>query len=343
MVKVPFENQFTIVKDLPTPVYAQLVQAVMTAIEGNLLKKGDKMPSINHLSDFYKVSRATIEKSYSDLREMGILGSHQGKGYFIEQTCPSQELKILVLFNKINSYKKIVYDSFVEAIGPEAGIDFCVYHNSAAHFSHLLEKKQQNYSHYIIMPHFIDEASHAYKLIERLPKNKLILLDKNIREISGDVGAVYENYASDIFNALTQLLEHLKKYRKINLILPNKRSFPQEISEGFVKFCDTYSFSYKIKQDVTSKTVKRGEAYIVIPDDQMMMLLNQITDQNLVPGKDIGVVSYNENSSKKLIMNGLTTISTDFKAMGKSAAQMVLSGSRSKIENPFYLTLRSSV
>jgi DNA-binding LacI/PurR family transcriptional regulator len=46
-------------------------------------------------------------------------------------------------------------------------------------------------------------------------------------------------------------------------------------------------------------------------------LIGKILDQNLVLGKDVGAISYNEISIKKIIMKGITTISTDFKMMGE--------------------------
>jgi DNA-binding LacI/PurR family transcriptional regulator len=46
---------------------------------------------------------------------------------------------------------------------------------------------------------------------------------------------------------------------------------------------------------------------------------------------------------KKIILNGITTISTDFQQMGKMTAKLILEGSRKHIEVPFLLTLRNSL
>jgi DNA-binding GntR family transcriptional regulator len=89
-----------------TPKYQQLVNAVLNSIKQKLLIKGDLMPSINELSFEYEISRVTIEKGYNKLRKMGILESHQGKGYFIANTDISQDLKIFLMFNKLSVHKK---------------------------------------------------------------------------------------------------------------------------------------------------------------------------------------------------------------------------------------------
>ena len=60
-------------------------------------------------------------------------------------------------------------------------------------------------------------------------------------------------------------------------------------------------------------------------------------------GKDVGVISYNETPLKKIILKGITTISTDFEAMGAEAAQIVQTNSLRHVAIPFSLTLRASL
>ena len=75
----------------------------------------------------------------------------------------------------------------------------------------------------------------------------------------------------------------------------------------------------------------------------LVNLIEKILDQNLELGKDVGVISYNETSIKKIIMKGITTISTDFKMMGEKAAELILNKSTEHIEAKFYLTVRNSL
>jgi DNA-binding LacI/PurR family transcriptional regulator len=50
--------------------------------------------------------------------------------------------------------------------------------------------------------------------------------------------------------------------------------------------------------------------------------VQQIREKNLVIGKDVGVLSYNETPLKALL--GITVISTDFKGVGEATAKLVL-------------------
>ncbi len=78
-------------------------------------------------------------------------------------------------------------------------------------------------------------------------------------------------------------------------------------------------------------------------EDDLITLIERIISLNLKMGKDVGVISYNETPIKKLLLNGITTISTDFKMMGTMAAEMVRNQRLDHQELPFYLTLRPSL
>jgi len=78
-------------------------------------------------------------------------------------------------------------------------------------------------------------------------------------------------------------------------------------------------------------------------EDDLVVLLGKIKSSNLVVGKNIGIISYNETPWKQFILDGITTISTDFKKMGEMAAQMVLEDGKKQVAVPFALTLRNSL
>jgi DNA-binding LacI/PurR family transcriptional regulator len=78
-------------------------------------------------------------------------------------------------------------------------------------------------------------------------------------------------------------------------------------------------------------------------EDDLIIILDQILAQKLQIGVDIGLISYNETPIKRLIGQGISTISTDFKQLGISAAELVMSGDKVQIENPFYFTNRPSI
>lgn len=59
-------------------------------------------------------------------------------------------------------------------------------------------------------------------------------------------------------------------------------------------------------------------------EDDLVLLIEKIIETKLEVGKQMGVISYNDTPLKKIILNGINTISTDFHLMGKKAAQLIL-------------------
>lgn len=326
-----------------TAKYQQLANSIIKAIENGKLQTDDVLPSINELSLEFDISRDTAERGYRHLKKMGIIGSVPGKGYFIKTSSVERKIKVFLLFNKLSAHKKIIYDAFAGTLGDAAAIDFYVYNNNFAFFKKLIHNCKEDYDYYVLIPHFLDGEENAPKVINTLPKEKLILLDKIIPGVTGNYGAIYENFEKDIYNAFEEALPQLSKYHTINIILPHSTYYPVEIIAGLKNFCQQYAFNSKVIPCIKKEEIKKGEVYINVMEDDLVILVEKILSEDLKIGHDVGVISYNETAIKRIILNGITTISTDFQMMGEKAAQLILNNSLEHIETRFYLTLRNSL
>jgi len=326
-----------------TPKYLQVINSILKGIEDGRLHKDYFLPSINDLSYELEISRDTGIRAYKDLKNMGIINSVPGKGYFISNTDIKKRIKVFLLFNKLSTHKKIIYDSFVAALGENAAIDFYIYNNDFGVFKELLINKRDHYSYFVIVPHFLEGGENAYEIINTIPKDKLLLLDKLLPEVNGAYAAVYENFEKDIYDALEQALEPLKKYHTLKIIFPDYTYHPKEIVKGFQRFCNQYAFNSDVINDIEKEPIKEGNVYISLMENDLVNLIEKILDTKLEVGKQVGVISYNETPLKRIILNGITTISTDFHLMGERAAQSILEKATEHIAIPFYLTLRASL
>jgi DNA-binding transcriptional regulator YhcF (GntR family) len=326
-----------------TPKYLQLVNSILRGIELGKIEKDDVLPSINDFCIALDTSRNTIERAYTELKKTGVIRSVAGKGYFIANTQFNQPVKVLLLFNKLSSHKKIMYDAFAATLGNNAAIDFYIYNNDFNFFKKLLLEKIDHYAKFVIIPHFLDNTERAYEVINTIPKEKLILMDKLESGVTGKFGAVYENFETDVYHALEQLLEKLSKYNTLKIIFPENSYYPKEILTGFLKFCSQYAFEYKVLASLSVEPVTTGTVYINVTEDHLVELIENIMAAGLTVGKDVGVISYNETPLKKIILQGITTISTDFELMGEKTAALVLTGSREHVAIPFKVTERNSL
>ena len=326
-----------------TPKYVQLTNSILKAIESGKIEKDYLLPSINDLSYELEISRDTAERAYRHLKKLGVIGSVPGKGYFVTKTEFKQPVKVFLLFNKLSTHKKIIYDAFVAALGENAAIDFYIYNNDFALFKKLLLNRKDDYTHYVIIPHFLEGGEAASDIINTIPKNKLIVMDKLIPGIEGSYGAVYENFEKDIYDALHQALGKLGKYHTIKIIFPEYTYHAHEIIEGFKRFCSQYAFNYAVVNNMEQEPIEEGTVYISLMENDLVLLIEKILPTGLKVGRQVGVISYNETPLKKIILKGITTISTDFQLVGAKTAELILNRSTEHIAIPFYLTVRESL
>jgi len=326
-----------------TPKYLQLTNSIINAIESGKIAKNFLLPSINEISFHFDISRDTVERGYKQLKKIGIISSVPGKGYYISNIEFRRKIKVFLLFNKLSAHKKIIYDSLILALGEDVGIDLYIYNSDFNLFKKLLANKREDYTNFVIIPHFLHGDDHVSEVINTIPKEKLILLDKKIPNIEGKYGAIYENFEKDIYDALKQALPDLGKYDALKLIFPSQSYFPKEIVDGFNRFCQQYAFTHCVINEIFHEPISKGEVYINLMEDDLVTLLERLTTLKLKVGQDVGVISYNETPIKKILLNGITTISTDFDYMGKVAADMILNNSNSHFEIPFYYRKRASI
>lgn len=326
-----------------TPKYQQLSNSIIKGIEDGKLQIDDVLPSINEVSFQFEICRDTVEKGYKHLKNQGIIGSVPGKGYFIKSVDVNKTIKIFLMFNKLSPHKKIIYDALVKTLGDTATIDFYIYNNDLGLFKKLLQNSKTDYHYYVILPHFIEGGETAHNIINTIPKEKLILLDKIIPGVTGDYGAVYENFEKDIYTALEGALSKLVKYQTIKLIFPETSYYPIEIVKGFSAFCEKYTFYFKIVYDISTEDINDGDVFINLMDNDLVVLIERIIESKLKVGKEVGVISYNETPLKKIILKGITTISSDFEEMGIETAKIIQEGKLRHVEIPFALTLRASL
>ncbi|WP_442587585.1 GntR family transcriptional regulator [Pedobacter sp. AW31-3R] len=326
-----------------TPKYIQLTNYIISAIEAGSFHKNDILPSICDISSALEISRDTAEKAYKNLKRAGVLKSVPGKGFYVSNSECRQTLKVCLLFNKFSTYKKIVYDEFVKTLGTDVPADLFIYHNDLSVFENFLSDKLDQYSHFVILPHFIEGGERACEIINSIPSHKLVILDNKLPGIHGGCAAVYEDFENNIFKSLEMAVEELNKYHTLKLIFPVHSYYPREIIKGFLKFCQQYGFMGRVFHNVATEPVMEGEAYINLREEDLVAIIERMESLNLIPGKQLGIISYNETPMKKYILKGITTISTNFSLMGSLAAQLILKNSQEHIEVPFSLTLRNSL
>ncbi|HOX82327.1 MAG TPA: GntR family transcriptional regulator [Chryseolinea sp.] len=332
------------------PKYLQIVNSITEDIERNVLSVGQRVPSINEISEEYYLSRDTVEKAYNVLKEKEIIVSAKGKGYYVARTISPSKINVLFLLNKLSSYKLRIYNSFVNSLGHHAQVDLTLYHCDPKIFLNTLNENMRRYDYFVVMPHFKDEneihqgtCMEVIQTLRKIPEDKLLILDNYIPELKRDIAAVYQDFKMDIYEALEEGSEILKRYKKLILAYPKKTVYPYpiEILHGFHKFCTDFNFDFEVLDEIyPDMDLRADDAYIIIEEADLVNLVKQARDKKFILGKDIGIISYNDTPLKDLL--GITVISTDFKVMGETAAYMIMKKKKEVVKNVFHFINRNS-
>ncbi|WP_413999901.1 GntR family transcriptional regulator [Flavobacterium sp. W1B] len=328
----------SIQNNLGLPKYRQIVLSIEKAIEKGILIKGERLPSINKVCLEFSLSRDTVLQAYEELKKRGIIYAILGKGYYIKSTEVTIKQKIFLLFDELNIFKEDIYNSFLKSIGDDVQVDIFFHHFNNEMFRKLINESNGNYTKYIIMPTNLTGAALA---IKALPPKEVFILDQTNPDLKS-YPAVYQNHRKDIYDALLKGKSRLDKFKKLIIIFPGFRE-PLGMKEGFENFCKDFSFEYEVITKFANREIEVGETYVIPNDRDLVAVIEKSKVQNLKLGTDYGIVSYNETALKKVVENGITTISTDFEAMGEILAQMVLKGKKEQIENKCSLIIRNSL
>lgn len=325
--------------DSPVPKYKQIINSFHEALEEKFLKKDQKIPSINQISQKFQLSRDTVLTAFNDLQARGIISSRPGKGYYISKSTVTQHHKIFLLFDKLTSYKEDLYAAFKDELKRKGSVEI-FFHNFNMHaFDTLIRESIGNYTAYVIMPIPTKSVSETIDLI---PKDKLYILDRGRRLYGQDYPSVCQSFKKDVYSSLTSGLHLLKKYNSLILLFSEDGHAPMDIRRGFVQFCAEHNFEHAVSTKVDHE-VKKGEAYVVLDDRNLVTLVKQAQAHGFELGKDVGIISYNDTPLKSIVANGITTISTDFDAMGRNIVNLILSRKKDHIENPCNLIIRGSL
>ncbi|HEY9045192.1 MAG TPA: GntR family transcriptional regulator [Ohtaekwangia sp.] len=344
-------HQIRIDSESRIPKYHQIVNSIIEDIEKGLLTIGQRIPSINEISEEYYLSRDTVEKAYNLLKEKQIIVSAKGKGYYVARSIQPSRIMVLFLMNKLSSYKLGIYNAFVSGLGSQAHVDLNIYHCDPKLFLDTLNDNAGRYDYYVVMPHFKDQhLSHqsitrdVTEALRKIPEDKLILLDNYLPELKRDIASIYQDFKMDIYDSLREGADLLRRYSKLILVYPRKTMYPYpvEIQQGFQKFCSDYDFDFEVLDEIYSDMeLQPKDAYIIIEENDLVNLIKQVRDRKFTLGKDIGVISYNDTPLKDLL--GITVISTDFQVMGETAAYMILKKKKELVKNAFRFINRNSI
>lgn len=326
-MKLKFEGKGTKVQ--------QLADFIQESIALNNLKVGDVLPSINHLSKEFDVSRDTVFKSFSDLKTRGIIDSVQGKNYFVA----SRTKNIFLLLDEYSPFKEVLYNTLIAKLPASYRVDLWFHQYNEHLFNKIISESLGGYNKYLVMNYDNDNFS---EILYKIDEEKLMLLDFGNFD-KNKYSYACQDFEQGLYDALLSIKEELSKYKKLAFVLNRKHKHPQISKQAFTSFCLENNFEFEMLDKISDKTeIESKHFYLVVKSEDVVEVVKQARQKEMSIGVDLGLLAYNENPFYEIIENGISSIGVDWGKMGEVAAEYILKNERVQTYLPTSITLRPS-
>ena len=313
----------------------QLVDALIRSINFKMLREGDPLPSVNDLMKETGLSRDTVFKCYSELTRRGIVEAIPNKGYFVTHS----QKQVFLFLDTFKAYKEVLYNSFKQHLPKNTMVDINFHHYNFDLFKSILHSSNGKFSSYIIM-----NFNHPGipEIIGEIDPDKLLLIDWSIHSQPGQV-RVYQDFGESVYQCLASGWHLLRKYKEVVCVYPEYTFHPFESVESVNRFCNDNHLDFSILYNIEELDIKVGKVYLVFEDIDLAAILEQANRKKFKLREDFGILSYNDTPMKQFVSDGITVLSTDFKLMGKKAAEFAIANEKIDFMVPTELIIRESL
>jgi DNA-binding transcriptional regulator YhcF (GntR family) len=329
------------------PVYRQLIQNIEKLISDCEYLPGDLLPSMNELAIELDISKETVQKAYTNLKIKGVIEASHGKGFFVSANT-NKATKVLVLFDRLSTYKQVVFNALFDNLGSNSEIAIRLHNQDIELFEYFIEENLKRYHFFIIAANFplkLEIQKRVVKVLRKIPNHQLILIDRQVQELPGNYGAAYQDFGNDAYDGLKQGTEIFKNYLKLNILAMPGSLYSSLMLPAIKRFCIENEIIHVVQNNIDIDKIQKQETYLILNsqlDKELIGLVKAAKSKGYKIGEDIGIISYNESPVNEIILDGLTVISTDFRQMGELAAQMINDKIMKKVRCDFRLIRRST-
>lgn len=319
--------------------HEQLVHGIIESIDSNVIEVGDQLPSINQMVDELGFARKTIVKAYEELKDRGLVESKKLKGYFIISQETKVTLKIALLLFAFQRFQEDFYNAFREKLGKSFQIDVFFHHNNKAILETILNNIQGKYGMYVVAP--IQEKS-IQSLLEHIDPKKLLIIDRYL-PMPKRYSYISQEFEQATYQNLIVLLPRIRKFKEAILIFEEDQANSNGVLDAFRRFISDHNINGTVVDKYESGNVKKDIFYFCLNDPDLWGLVRDCRDNGFIIGQDIGILSLDDHLAKELVNGGITTISCDFKAMGRKAASHIKNQKTTREIVPLLLIKRNSL
>lgn len=180
------------------------------------------------------------------------------------------------------------------------------------------------------------------EILKGLPMDKFLMIDR-YEPLQTDCSYIVQEFGESSYRAFSALADTIRQFDEMIFYYRPSTDTPIEILKAFKRFIKDHKINGVIKTEYEPGTVVKGKVYYTINNTELWAILKDCVEKKLTLGKDVGILSHNDDVVKEIICNGITTYSTDFKLMAEKAAAFVLNREKIQETLPTVLIRRKSL
>lgn len=315
----------------------RFVQGMINSIDEKIIGQDEMLPSVNKLIKELGFSRETIVKGYKDLISRGIVEAKNRLGYFVGNGNTGQTLKVALLMYNLDTFEEQFYRNFRHELGENVQLTTYFHHGNIEIFETILLQIKGKYGMYVIAP--IPHPK-TKELLESIPRNKFLMFDR-YEQLDGEFNHITQEFGEASYAIFSKLAPKISQFDEFIFYHSNSSLDPREIVQSFKKFLKDFNIKGRIIEEYLPGSVEKGKVYFTLDNFALWQIMRDCKTQKLKPGKDLGVLSHNDEPAKEII--GITTFSADFSNMGKIAGKAVLSKEKIQLTVPMILFARHTL
>ncbi len=319
------------------PKYARIIKLVLSDIDNQVFRPGDRIPSIKEASEEFLISRDTVEKAYKELSQKGILISVPGKGYYVKGRSSASRLRVMSLLPNMDVDQQQFYYQLLHGLGKQAISHLYTFNHQEADFIETLSYHLGDYDYYVIWPGKTGQSQKVKNLLKKIPQNKLILVEPYPRPAS------VSSITQSLNKAWKTVAQDLNRFKSWTLVLPKSESgFQEQWKKVFGSVASKQNKKLMYECGTSALTISPGQLCFVWDDADLCKVLQSCRQQNLTPGRDIGIISMSEHPLKTAMAGGVSTLGFQTGKWGEQASNLILQQSKENFSLSLVFCLRKT-
>ena len=194
-----------------------------------------------------------------------------------------------------DSFQEVFYKTFRDRLGDGVHIDVYFHHDNIGAFEEIIRNVKGKYSIYVVAP---IPHKRTTAILHTLPMSQFLMIDR-YQPIDGEFSFITkERSGSHSFEVFKQLEGTIRKYKGMVYYHRPASDTPIEILNAYKKFVKTYQVKGNIFMEYMPEHDRKGWVYFTINNAELWIMLKDCITKGLVPGKDVGILSYNDDARK---------------------------------------------